>query len=68
MMAQIVRPGKGEVMAADPECARCKQPIEPGWLYVIAHRRGQAATTEDDSVLIHLPDECPRPGEHVPRS
>ena len=68
MMAQIVRPGKGEAMAADPACARCKQPIGPGWLYLIAHRRGQAATTDDDAVFIHVPDECPRPGEHVPRS
>ena len=68
MMAEIVRTGKGEAMAADPQCARCKQPIGPGWLYLVAHRRGQAATTEDDAVLIHVPDECPRPGEHVPRS
>jgi hypothetical protein len=55
-------------MAADPECARCKQPIRPGWLYLIAHRRGQAEIAEDDSAFIHVPDECPRPGEHVPRS
>jgi len=45
-------------MATDPQCARCKRPIRPGWLYLIAHRRGQAATTEDDAVLIHVPDEC----------
>ena len=54
-------------MATDPQCARCKQPIEPGWLYLVAHRRGQAETADDDAVLIHVPDECPRPGEHVPR-
>ncbi|WP_197516899.1 MULTISPECIES: hypothetical protein [unclassified Mycobacterium] len=55
-------------MVVDPECARCKQPIGPGWLYLIAHRRGQSQVAEDDAVLIHLPDECPRLGEHVPRS
>ncbi|WP_197503645.1 hypothetical protein [Mycobacterium sp. 852002-30065_SCH5024008] len=55
-------------MAADPQCARCKQAIGPGWLYLTAHRRGQAAPAEDDAVLIHLPDECPRAGEHVPPS
>ena len=38
-------------MVADPQCARCKQPIGPGWLYLIAHRRGQAETAEDDAVL-----------------
>ena len=55
-------------MAADPECARCGQPIGPGWLYLFAHRRGQAETAQDDAVLIHVPDECPLPGEHVPKS
>ena len=49
-------------MAADPQCARCNQPIRPGWLYVTAHRRGQAAIAEDGAVVIHVPDECPRPG------
>jgi len=68
MMAVIVRPAKGEAMAADPQCARCKQPIGPGWLYLVAHRRGQAETADDDAVFIHVPDECPRPGEHAPRS
>lgn len=23
-------------MAADPQCTRCKQTIEPGWLYITA--------------------------------
>lgn len=55
-------------MVADPECARCKQPIGPGWLYLTAYRRGQASTPEDSTALIHVPGECPRPGEHVPRS
>jgi hypothetical protein len=49
-------------MAADPQRARCNQPIRPGWLYVTAHRRGQAAIAEDGAVFIHVPDECPRPG------
>jgi hypothetical protein len=30
----------------------------PGWLYVTAHRRGQAATAEDGAVFIHVPGEC----------
>ncbi|EUA04983.1 hypothetical protein C3469_08125 [Mycobacterium kansasii] len=55
-------------MVAHPQCARCKQPIEAGWLYITVHRRGQAATSEDSAVLIHVPGECPRPGEHVPPS
>jgi len=55
-------------MAADPECARCKQPIGPGWLYLTAHRRGQAETSGDGAVFIHVPGECPRAGEHAPPS
>ncbi len=55
-------------MAADPQCVRCKQPIEAGWLYVTAHRRGQAETSEDGAAFIHVPGECPKPGEHAPRS
>lgn len=55
-------------MVADPQCARCDQPIGPGWLYMTAHRRGQAATAEDGAVVVHIPGECPRPGEHVPPS
>lgn len=54
-------------MAADPQCTRCKQTIEPGWLYITAHRRGQAGIVDDGAVLIHVPGECPHPGEHVPR-
>ena len=55
-------------MAADPECARCKRPIGPGWLYLTAQRRGQAEVSADEAVFIHLPGECPRPGEHAPPS
>ncbi len=55
-------------MVTHPHCVRCKQPIEAGWLYITACRRGQAATSEDGAVLIHVPGECPRPGEHVPPS
>ena len=55
-------------MVADPQCARYKQPIRSGWLYLTAHRRRHAATAEDSAEFIHVPDECPRPGEHVPRS
>lgn len=54
-------------MAADPQCTRCKQTIEPGWLYITAHRRGQAGIVDDGAVLIHVPGECPHPGEHVPK-
>ncbi|WP_083208460.1 hypothetical protein [Mycobacterium malmoense] len=68
MTTGIVTPGREDAMAADPHCARCNQAIGPGWLYLTAHRRGQAAPADDDAVLIHLPDECPRPGEHVPPS
>jgi hypothetical protein len=56
-------------MAADPVCDRCHKNIRPGWLYLTAHRRGQAETAEDVAVTIHVPGECPRPGEeHVPPS
>jgi hypothetical protein len=68
MTTGIVTPGREDAMAADPQCARCKQAIGPGWLYLTAHRRGQAAPADDDAVLVHLPDECPRAGEHVPPS
>ncbi|ORV48683.1 hypothetical protein AWC03_24775 [Mycobacterium europaeum] len=68
MMVEIVKSGREEAMVADPQCARCKQTIAPGWLYLTAHRRGQAEPAADDAVLIHVPDECPGPGEHVPPS
>jgi hypothetical protein len=55
-------------MVADPQCARRKQPIGAGWLYLTAQRRGQAPTAQDGAVFIHVPDECPQPGEHVPRT
>jgi hypothetical protein len=55
-----------ERMVADPQCARCKQPIRSGWLYLTAYRRGQAETADDGAIFIHVPDECPRAGEHAP--
>lgn len=62
------RHGSEKPMAADPECARCKRPIGPGWLYLTVQRRGQAEVSADGTVFIHVPGECPRPGEHAPPS
>ncbi len=38
-----------------------RQTIEPGWLYITAHRRGRVGIV-DGAVLIHVPGECPHPG------
>lgn len=68
-IAEQARPADGTVEDEyDAQCARCKQAIRPGWLYLTAFRRGHATTAEDSAVLIHVPGECPMPGERIPRS
>jgi hypothetical protein len=53
-------------MAADPQCARCKQPIGPGWLYLvrIAAARPRQPTTA--RYLFMCPMNAHGPGTTLP--
>lgn len=54
-VAVMVRPGREEAMAADPQCGCCKWPLGPGWLYLVMHSCGHAETVDDDTVFITCP-------------